>query len=147
MEFIVIDQESPYYQQVLELRNRVLRIPLGLNLADEDLSEEKDQFTIVILKEEKVAASLMLKVMGEGKLKLRQMVVDTPFQKSGLGSILLGYAENFCLLNNYLDIELNARQPAVGFYTKSGYSVVGDEFEEVGIPHVRMEKQLTLHKF
>ena len=146
MEFIVIDQESPYYQQVLELRNRVLRIPLGLNLADEDLSEEKDQFTIVIVKGEKVAASLMLKVMGDGRLKLRQMVVDTPFQSNGLGSMLLGYTENFCLLNNYLDLELNARKEAVEFYQKSGYTVVGEEFEEVGIPHLRMEKHLTLHK-
>jgi len=147
MEFIVIDQASPYFQQVLELRNRVLRMPLGLNLADEDLSEENDQFTIIILKEEKVAASLMLKVMGEGNLKLRQMVVDTPFQHTGLGTMLLGYAENFCMLNNYLDIELNARKPAVEFYKKSGYELIGDEFEEVGIPHVRMEKHLTLHKF
>jgi len=33
---------SKEYQQVLELRNKVMRLPLGLNIYDEDLSEEKD---------------------------------------------------------------------------------------------------------
>jgi predicted GNAT family N-acyltransferase len=39
-------------------------------------------------------------------------------------------------------IELHARANAVNFYAKYAYRIVGDEFEEVGIPHFKMIKRL-----
>jgi predicted GNAT family N-acyltransferase len=35
---------------------------------------------------------------------------------------------------------LHARDSAIDFYLLLGYKIVGDPFEEVGIPHHRMEK-------
>ncbi len=146
MELSVISQESSYYPQVLQLRNRILRIPIGLNLFDEDLSDEVNQFTVIIMKEERVIACLLLKIAGKGVVKLRQMAVDEAFQRTGMGSMLIGYAENFCVLNDYFTVELHARLSALDFYIKSGYQIVGEEFMEVGIPHVRMAKNLKTHK-
>jgi predicted GNAT family N-acyltransferase len=37
---------------------------------------------------------------------------------------------------------MHARKSAVGFYEKLGYKIVGDEFEEVTIPHFEMQKTL-----
>jgi len=37
---------------------------------------------------------------------------------------------------------MHARKTAIGFYEKSGYSVIGDEFTEVGIPHFEMVKKI-----
>jgi predicted GNAT family N-acyltransferase len=37
---------------------------------------------------------------------------------------------------------LHARATAVPFYLRLGYTVVGEPFEEVGIPHRGMEKAL-----
>jgi predicted GNAT family N-acyltransferase len=37
---------------------------------------------------------------------------------------------------------LHARETAVPFYKVLEYNIVGDRFEEVGIPHFRMEKAL-----
>ena len=37
---------------------------------------------------------------------------------------------------------MHARKTALGFYGKLGYSVSGDEFTEVTIPHFVMEKSL-----
>ena len=37
---------------------------------------------------------------------------------------------------------LHARQVAVPFYERLGYSIVGEPFEEVSIPHFKMEKGL-----
>ncbi len=144
MELSVVNYESPYYEQILDLRNRVLRIPLGLNLFDEELDEDRDQYIIVALKEEKVIACLMLKILDAETVKLRQMAVDDMYQKLGIGSTLIGYAENFCVLNDYFTIELNARKEAIEFYKRLGYAKVGEEFEEVGIVHSKMLKQLSL---
>lgn len=142
MELCVVDYESPYYPQVLELRNRLLRLPLGLNLFDEDLDEDRDQYVVIAIRDEKVVACVMIKIIDEVTVKLRQMAVDEHLQGSGIGSMLIGYAENFCLLNDYYIIELHARKAVSEFYRKLGYTVVGEEFEEVGIPHLKMTKRL-----
>ncbi len=144
MELSVINYESPFYKQVLDLRNRVLRLPLGMNLFDEDLREDKDQYIIVVIKDDKVVACVMLKILDKDTVKLRQMAVETEFQKTGLGSMLIGYAENFCVLNDYFSLELHARKTAIPFYLKLGYEEVGREFEEVNLPHIRMKKQLPI---
>jgi predicted GNAT family N-acyltransferase len=37
---------------------------------------------------------------------------------------------------------MHARKNAIGFYEKMGYQVTSEEFLEVTIPHVVMEKKL-----
>ena len=146
MELNVIDYSSPYYPQVIDLRNRILRIPLGLNLADENLADEKDQCIIIMTKGEEVLACLMLQQQDEKHVKLRQMAVDNHQQRKGIGTMLIEYAENFCLLNDYHLIELHARKEALQFYQRLGYQSVGDEFTEVGIPHSKMVKDLIAYR-
>lgn len=143
MELSLIDTQSPKYQQVLDLRQQVLRAPLGLNLFDEDLLAEHDQYTLVAMQDEKIIACLMLKIIEPSVIKLRQMAVAELQQGKGIGSLLIGYAENFCKLNGYEVIELHARKSAIDFYTKLNYKLIGEEFEEVGVPHYKMEKHLA----
>lgn len=141
-ELAVIDFQSEYYQDVLVLRNKILRNPLGLNLFDEDLDEDKDQYIVVALENDKVIGCLMLKILDENTVKLRQMAVDDSCQQTGVGTMIIRYAENFCVLNDYTLVELHARISAKNFYLKNGYIALVDEFEEVGIPHVKMVKSL-----
>ncbi|MCC7030869.1 MAG: GNAT family N-acetyltransferase [Chitinophagaceae bacterium] len=142
LELCVIDYQSPLYPKVLALRHQVLRVPLGLNLYEEDLNEDKDQYIIIALLDQEVQACLMLKILDKDTIKLRQMAVADSVQKRGFGALLVNYAENFCVLNEYAVIELHARKEAMGFYLKLQYEQVGEEFEEVGIPHFKMIKHL-----
>ena len=146
MELSVIDYESPYYAQVLDLRNRLLRVPLGLDLFSENLNQDRDQYIIVVIKEEKIIACIMIQILDKDTVKFRQMAVDETHQKQGIGTMLLGYAENFCVLNDYFTIELHARSLVHEFYLKAGYTIEGEEFEEVGIPHYRMVKDLPISR-
>ena len=99
IELCVIDYSSPSYKNVLSLRQRVLREPLGLNLFDEDLSEDRDQYIIIAKDENDVVACLMLKILDKDTVKIRQMAVDHNMQGMGYGHTLIKYAENFCILN------------------------------------------------
>ena len=89
MELNVINSASPYYEKVLSLRNKILRIPLGLNLADEDLSDEENQVTIIMTRDEQVVACVMLKIIDKDIIKLRQMAVDDAVQGIGVGATML----------------------------------------------------------
>jgi ribosomal protein S18 acetylase RimI-like enzyme len=72
----------------------------------------------------------------ENQYQIRGMAVLNEFQKKGFGEILLKYCENEIQINNGELIWFNARETAVAFYKKSGYEVLGSQFEipDVG-PH------------
>ncbi len=44
---LIISVAHPYYRQVLDLRQRVLRLPLGLDIYNDDLEAEKEQVIFV----------------------------------------------------------------------------------------------------
>jgi predicted GNAT family N-acyltransferase len=52
------------------------------------------------------------------------------------------FAENVARDLGYKKLCMHARKTATGFYQKLGYSVTGEEFVEVTIPHYTMEKSL-----
>ncbi|KIM09696.1 MAG: acetyltransferase [Sulfurovum sp. FS06-10] len=76
------------------------------------------------------------------QFQIRGMAVLENFQSKGFGAQLLKTAENFCFEENANLIWFNAREKAVSFYTKSGYSVLGDSFTipNVGIHFVMFKK-------
>jgi predicted GNAT family N-acyltransferase len=138
-----IEVNTPAYLNVLQLRDLVLRKPLGRNLFDEDLSGEKEEIIYAIVdQDEQVLASVQFKPLNDNRVKLRQMAVDPHYHKKGIGRKLVTYAENQLKKTGYKQIEMHARKTAVGFYSKLGYKITGNEFTEVGIPHVRMFKNL-----
>ena len=137
-----IKYNSPEYQKVLFLRDKILRKPLGLSLFDEDLSQDKDQLIYGVFSRERLVACLQLVPMENNIYKLRQMVVDTTFQRKGLGRKLIDFVERDLSKKQAKEIVLHARKSAVGFYKKLGYEISSEEFIEVGIPHFKMHKYL-----
>lgn len=78
------------------------------------------------------------------QFQLRGMAVLPAYQKLGLGDLLLKAAEDYIKSRNSPLIWFNAREIAVGFYKKAGYSIKGDMFKipDVG-PHYVMYKPLS----
>ncbi len=131
---ITIDQIN----ELLNLRQQVLRAPLGLNLFDEDLTKETKELKLGAFIEEKLVGCLMLVPLSNTIIKLRQMAVDNNLQGNGIGAQLVQFALNYCALNNYNTMELHARANVINFYKKLGFTIIGDMFIEVGIPHYKM---------
>ena len=70
------------------------------------------------------------------------MAVRGEHQGKGYGRRVIHDLEEYLALQGVVHLDLHARLTAVGFYTKLGYAKVGQEFMEVGIPHVGMEKYI-----
>ena len=79
----------------------------------------------------------------ENQYQIRGMAVLSEFQKKGFGEALLEYCENEIRLKSGNLIWFNARETAIGFYEKSGYEILGDQFEipDVG-PHYILFKAI-----
>jgi GNAT superfamily N-acetyltransferase len=133
---------GPQYREACALRERVLRAPLGIPLRQEDTADDASQHTLVALAGMRVAACLMLKRIDARTMKLRQMAVDPQFQRMGLGSALVGFAEAWARSEGIDTIVLNARDEVTPFYETLGYAAEGAPFSEVGIAHQKMRKSL-----
>ena len=137
-----IDHGTKEYQQMVNLRNEVLRQPLGLSFSADELAQEKDDILIGAFDDDKMLACCMLTKADNKSLRLRQMAVQNNLQGKGIGASMLNFAETLSRDKGYKKLIMHARETAVGFYEKLGYKVVGNKFTEVTIPHFVMEKKL-----
>lgn len=133
---------SPDYYQCLDLREKVLRIPLGLTLSESDTNKEDKQFHFAILEEGQVIACVVLKPTSHTAIQLRQMAVSQAFQGKGLGRDLVKFSENQIVKKGFLEIHMEARSHAVSFYQKLGYQQQGNPFDKLGMAHIRMTKSI-----
>ena len=129
------------YAQMLELRDLVLRIPLGLSVKNDDLSQDWQDILLIASHESDVIGCAILHPIDKFVVRLRAMAVSPNFQGKGLGRMLVDEAEKIAWEHGYTRVILHARIVAAGFYEKMGYARQGELFTEVGIPHVLMEKE------
>ena len=127
---------------MVTLRNEILRKPLGLSLNKEDLDKEKDDILMGAFEDDRLLGCCLLTRMDAQTVRLRQMAVPNNMQGKGVGRALMIFAENIARDLGYKKLCMHARKTAIGFYQKLGYSITGDEFTEVTIPHYIMEKAL-----
>jgi predicted GNAT family N-acyltransferase len=137
-----IDFGTKEYQQMLELRYQVLRKPLGLEFTNEELDRAKDDILLGCFDDDELQGCCMITNKGNGVAKLRQMAVRSGLQGTGIGRMLMIFAETVARDKGFKKLIMHARKSAVGFYEKLGYTIQGDEFLEVTIPHYVMEKDL-----
>ncbi|HQY11629.1 MAG TPA: GNAT family N-acetyltransferase [Ferruginibacter sp.] len=137
-----IDHGSKEYQQMVKLRNDILRQPLGLSFDEEELAREKEDILIGAFDDDEMLACCLLTKTDNHSLRLRQMAVQNNLQGKGIGASMMNFAETIARDKGYKRLLMHARKTALGFYEKLGYRVVGDEFTEVTIPHYVMEKYL-----
>ncbi len=142
MALKIIDHGSIEYQQMVKLRDTILRKPLGLSFTQQDLEQEKDNILIAAFEEDRMLGCCMLVEEQPGIIRLRQMAVLNALQGKGIGRALMNFAENIARDRGYKKVRMHARSNAVGFYEKVGYKVKGDQFIEITIPHYVMEKDL-----
>mgnify|MGYP000901089633 CR=1 FL=1 len=144
----IIKYKSREYDQMLTLRTKVLREPLGLNFSDKDLQADEDDILLGLISADtnQMVACCILSPIDKVEVKLRQMAVAEDSQNRGLGTSMLSFAEYVAEQEGFERITLHARKVALGFYLKYNYKIIGEEFTEVGIPHFEMNKQIRMEK-
>ena len=127
---------------MVNLRMEILRKPLKLTFEADELEREKNDVLIGAFDEDKILGCCLLTQLDKNCVRLRQMAVQNNLQGKGIGASIMNYAENIAMDLGYKKLIMHARQTAIGFYEKLGYKVAGNEFIEISLPHVIMEKNL-----
>ena len=142
----LIFKEIPYlgdgYQDVVAIRQAVLRTPIGLTLKEEEKQADEGDVIIGAMCGSKMVGCIIIRKHDETTCRLRQIAVLEEEQNKGYGKSMIHFAEDLAKKSGFKNSYLFARHNAVQFYYKLGYRVVGEPFIEVGMPHIKMEKSL-----
>ncbi len=115
---------------------------MRLTLTPGDLADEAHCLHLGGFDGERLVAVLLLQPLDEQTVKMRQVAVHPEFQKLGMGSQLMAYAERFAKERGFTQMVAHARGTVLEFYQKAGYTAVGGEFIETTIPHRLVTKEL-----
>jgi predicted GNAT family N-acyltransferase len=142
MELRLIEHDSTNYEDMLRLRKLHLLAPIGVPEHFIKPETEKEDYLIGAFDAGELIGCCILTPETEDTIRLRQMVVDPRYRGKGIGALIVSFAEKTGIQNGYHYLSMNAQNPVIGFYQKSGYEVEGEEFFEVGIGHHRMKKKI-----
>ncbi|MCC6808104.1 MAG: GNAT family N-acetyltransferase [Deltaproteobacteria bacterium] len=141
---ILAEPGDPVFRDALELRYAVLRAPLGVARKDFQPDALESAIYVCALVDSRVVGTVALDLSGgDGVGRLRQMAVLPDLQGSGIGRVLVRTLEREARRHDVTRVWMNARAHVIGFYARLGYAVTSDLFDEVAIPHVRMERAIT----
>lgn len=135
-----VEEITAYYN----LRFEILRKPWGQDTKTTRDEWEDQSFHLMLMdSDKKTIATGRLQFISEDICQVRSMAVETTNQRRGIGTHLLKLLEDKAKELKYKRIVLDAREQAVGFYEKNGYSVDGDSYILFGvIPHFHMYKDI-----
>jgi predicted GNAT family N-acyltransferase len=138
----VIAIESPAdMQRAYAIRRRVF---IEEQLVPEEIEMDADDahafHALAILDGVAVGCGRMVEHGGE--VKIGRMAVLQEFRKTGIGAHVLQFLVERARTRGFRKAILHAQLTAEGFYLREGFTPVGGVFEEAGIAHRLMEREL-----
>lgn len=137
------DLTSPVYQDGLQIRKVVFieeqAVPPEIEIDD----LEADCIHIVGYDEEGIPqATARLYPLAAGKYKVQRVAVRKEGRSKGYGRELMLEVERMARSLGAHSLKLGAQNHALPFYEKLGYHIISGEYEDAGIPHHDVTKEL-----
>jgi predicted GNAT family N-acyltransferase len=134
-------RDQPAMDQAWALRRRVFIEEQHVPEAIEMDADDARAFHVLAL-EDKVPVGCGRMVPHHDYIKIGRMAVRRERRGEGIGRHILEYLMDAARRQGFRKAVLHAQLHAEGFYLKCGYLPDGDAFEEAGIMHRRMEREL-----
>ncbi len=122
------------------LRQRVL-YPAN-KLYEMEIEEDNHGYHFGAFSNNELVAVVSLFQKGKD-FQFRKFAVDTTAQNIGIGKMLLKYIVDFAIAEGAERIWCNARNTAIGFYSKYGFVQTGTTFSKNGFDYEVMEKIIS----
>lgn len=133
--------------KTLKLREEVFCNEQGVPLKEEvDVFDElshKRSMHIIVTERGQVVGTLRV-VNRTDYVKIGRVAVKKEFRGKGIGTKMVNFAIDECLAENLFNVRnkyfyLESQIDAIPFYEKIGFKAYGDEFEDCGIQHRKMQ--------
>ncbi len=141
LSVVEVGDDRSRMEQVWALRRRVFieeqRVPEDIEL---DADDARAVHALALEGERPVGCGRML-AHGD-YVKIGRMAVLAERRGAGIGRRVLQFLVEHACQRGFRHAVLDAQLHAEGFYLKQGFTPVGEVFEEAGIMHRRMEREL-----
>lgn len=135
MEVKQIEWNSQEYKKALELRDKVLRQPLGMSIYDDPLESEKEDLHIIVIEGTLVIGVCFYRTIDKHTMQMKQVAIDPSYQHRHIGREMFMQSIQRLKQLQIKTVMVHARENALGFYQKLGFEECGEPFFEVGIHH------------
>ena len=127
----------------LSVRDQVFALEQGIDrdVIFDVLDETADHFVAYL--DGKPIGTLRVRHPEENVAKIERVAVLEEMRGKSMGLKLMEFTLEDLKKNGIKKAVLDSQSYIKSFYEKLGFVQIGDEFEEVGIPHVYMEKELN----
>lgn len=141
---ILTPETDEDFARYFDLRWRILRAPWGQPRGSErDALDDTSWHRMACLSGRIPVGVVRLQFNTLTQAQLRYMAVEPACRRRGVGAALAAALEQSARLQGAVEIVLDARDEAVGFYRRMGYEVVGPAHTLYGsIHHQAMRKCL-----
>ena len=90
----LIEYDSEQYMESVELRQAVLRTPLGLKFTKENMVNDANEFHIAASDGQRIVGILLLRPLSNDLIKMRQVAVSSELQGQGIGKMMVAFSED-----------------------------------------------------
>lgn len=126
----------------LALRERVFCGEQGVSLEGERDGRDPDALHVVAMEEGRVLGTCRVLMHGD-HAHFGRLCVDPDARGRGLGGELLAAAEAQARAAGARHMVLHAQLAALALYRRAGYRERGEPFDDEGIEHLEMERDLA----
>ena len=127
---------------ISSIRIQVFQLEQGVDSALEFDGFDEQAIHFLAYFDTQAVGTTRIRLLDETTAKLERLAVLPNFRKYGIGRKLMETALEFLSKRNFLIVRIHAQAAVKEFYQKLGFVAEGAIFEEAGIPHIKMSKQL-----
>ena len=136
-------QTDSEWKAYYALRFNVLREPWNQPPGSEVLADEDQAIHAIAVEDEEVLGVARMHESSPKQGQVRCVAIATTAQGKGIGKAIMTYLEDQAKTKGWTEIVLEARENAVPFYERIGYTIIAESYLLFGeIQHYRMNKTL-----
>jgi len=138
-KIVVSDREL---EGAFEVRRQVFvgeqGIPEDLELDELDM----EAMHVVVKDGERIVGTARVLFLAASQAKLERMAILKPFRRRGIGSRIISFLTEELRNRQVEQLVLHAQYAVIAFYKSCGFEETGPPFLEVGIKHIKMQRQI-----
>ena len=140
--FRVVEYATEEYKEALQLKDDVMRKPLGLCLSEDDVKFDNKRIHIGGYIENELVCGCSFGIIHKKMGHIFSVYVKQSCQNQGIGQQLMAFAEDYAKQSGVARLYVEGRKTAKNFYLKCGFRPCGSEYVDMNIIHQDMKKDI-----
>lgn len=142
MLHVKLAQTEQEKELAFDIRKKVFVEEQGIPVHLEIDEFDQTATHFVVLEDDEPIAAARIREIEPNVGKIERVCVLSIHRRKHLGVLLMNALENYAKQNGWKKLKLNAQTNAIPFYEKLAFQVNSPEFDDAGIPHRAMEKEI-----